>query len=155
MDGLSQLKSPRDTRSVSGYYLMPLGISVENRRGTGAPHVINIESSSVSHNTVMKMFMDDISRAASEGVDGVDPHGRSVRIFLDPVTFFGDYPAAADCADVIVHRGNSFCTHCSKIKRTAAPGSATFCTPMNHSRRVGFARSEARLQAIRESPLQR
>ena len=153
MDGFSQLKSARDTRSVGGYYLMPLGLSVESRRGTGAPHVITLASSSVSHNTVMKMVMDDISRAASEGVDGVDPYGRSVRIFLDPVTFFGDYPAAADCADVIGHRGNSFCTHCSVIKRSAAPGSSILCIPMNHSRRVGFARSDARLQAIRDSPL--
>ena len=101
------------------------------------------------------MVMDDVSRAASEGVDGVDPYGRSVRIFLDSVTFFEDYPAAADCADVIGRRGSSFCTDCSKIKRTAAPGSAILCTTMNISRRVGFARSGARLQAIQESPLPR
>ena len=33
--------------------------------------------------------MEDISRAASEGVDGYDLYGRRVRIFLDPVTFCG------------------------------------------------------------------
>ena len=40
MDGFSQLKSARDTRSVGGYYLIPIGLSVENKRGTGAPHVV-------------------------------------------------------------------------------------------------------------------
>ena len=93
MDGFKQTKAQRDVRSVGVCYLLPLGLSLEARRGTGAPRTINIASSSVSQNGVLKLLMQDISRAAVEGFDATDPYGRPVRIFLDPVTFFGDYPA--------------------------------------------------------------
>ena len=93
--------------------------------------------------------MQDISRAAVEGVDATDPYGRPVRIFLDPVTFFGDYPAAAECADVLGHTDNAFCTHCVVSKRLNPTGSSILCTPINNSRRVGYMRTDARIQAIR------
>ena len=153
MDGFKQTKSQRDTRSVGGCYLLPLGLSLEARRGPGAPRTLTIASSSVSHNAVLKLFMADISRAAVEGVIGTDPYGRSVRIFLDPVTFFADYPAAASCTDVIGHTGNAFCTHCVVSKRSNTTGSTILCTPMNNSRRVGFVRTDARIRAIRDSSL--
>ena len=153
MDGFKQTKGQRDKRSVGGCYLLPLGLSLEGRRGTGAPRVLTLASCAVGHNKVMQMLMDDISRAASEGVDGYDPYGRRVRIFLDPVTFFGDYPAAALCADVYGHTGNAYCTHCTVVRRDAANGSSILCTPMNNSRRVGYMRTDARIRSIRESPL--
>ena len=115
---------------------MPLGLSLEARRGTGAPRVLALASNEVSHNKVMGMLIEDISRAASEGVDGYDPYGRRVRIFLDPVTFFGDYPEAALCADVYGHTGNAFCTQCTVMRRDAANGSKILFTPINSSRRV-------------------
>ena len=155
MDGFKQTKAQRDTRSVGGCYLMPLGLSVEARRGSGSPRVLTIASSATSHNKVLSMVMEDISRAACTGVDGIDPYGRRVRIFLDPVTFFGDYPAAALCADVVGHTGNAYCTHCTVLKRDSATGSRILCTPMNHSRRVGFMRTDARLKSIRESALKK
>lgn len=153
MDGFKQTKGLADTRSVGGCYLMPLGLSLDSRRGTGAPHVVTLASCSVSHNDVMQLVMDDISRAASTGVDGVDPFGRRVRIFLDAVSFFGDYPAAALCADVVGHVGNAFCTHCSTMKRRGTSGSSIVSTRTNHSRRIGFMRTDERMAAIRESTL--
>ena len=153
MDGFKQTKSLGDTRSVGGCYLIPLGLSLNARRGTAAPHVITLASASLPHNEVLNMVMEDISRAASTGVDGVDPFGRRVRIFLDPVTFFGDYPAAAMCADVVGHVGNAFCTHCSVTKRQGPSGSSIVSIQNTHSRRVGFMRTDDRIEAIRSSPL--
>lgn len=57
------------------------------------------------------MLMEDISSSASVGVDGVDPYGREIRIFLDPENFFGDYPAASLNADAVGNTGYVSCTH--------------------------------------------
>ena len=153
MDGFNEKKSKRDTREVAGCYMLPLGLTFENRRGSGSPRVLTLGSSSVSHNGVLKLLLGDIRRGATAGVDGVDPYGRTVRIFLDPVTFLADYPAAAKCTDSYGHTGNAYCTHCTNIKRAAPGGSKILSTPMNHSRRVGFHRSDARLSAIRKTRL--
>ena len=138
---------------MGGCYLMPLGFSLGSRRGTGAPRVLTLASAEVSHKKVMEMVMEYISRAASEGVDGVDPYGRKIRIFLDPVTFFGDYPAAAMCTDTVGHVGNAYCTHCTVARQEALSGSTILRTHMNNSRRVGYMRTDERLAAIRDSPL--
>ena len=151
MDGFKQTKAQRDTRSVGGCYMLPLGLSLEARRGTGAPRVLTIAPTSVAHNDVLDMLLDDVTRAAVDGVDGTDPYGRPVRIFLDPVSFFGDYPAAALCADVLGHTGNAYCTHCTVSKRNSPSGASILCTPMNNSRRIGYMRTDARIRAIRES----
>ena len=153
MDGFKQHYSNTDTRSVGGCYLLPLGLSLEARRGTGEPRALTLSSSGMDHNTVIRAFMEDICRAATEGVNGIDPYGRSVRIFLDPVTFFADYPAAALCADVLGHTANAYCTHCTVVKAPSSTGSAFLCTPMKQSRRVGYMRTDARMKSIRESPL--
>ena len=153
MDGFKEKKSKRDTREVAGCYMLPLGLTFENRRGSGSPRVLTLGSSSVSHNGVLKLLLGNIRRGATAGVDGVDPYGRTVRIFLDPVTSLADYPAAAKCTDSYGHTGNAYCTHCTNIKRAAPGGSKILSTPMNHSRRVGFHRSDARLSAIRKTRL--
>ena len=153
MDGFKEKRSQRDTRSVGGCYILPLGLSLENRRGTESARVITICPNGVSHNNVLKDVMKDIRRAAVTGVSGFDPYGRRVRIFLDPVTFFGDYPAAALCSDAVGHTANAFCTHCSNVKRSAPGGSTILSTPMNHSRRIGFHKTDARLDAMRSANL--
>ena len=154
MDGFKQTKAQRDTRSVGGCYMLPLGLSLESRRRKAAPRVLALASSTVPHNNVLDLLLDDVTRAAVDGVDGTDPYGRPVRIFIDPVTFFGDYPAAALCADVLGHTGNAYCTHCTVARREAPSGASILSTPMNNSRRIGFMRTDARVRAIRGSSLQ-
>ena len=152
MDGFNQ-SSSTDNRKVGGFYLMPLGFSLEARKNRGAPHVLTLASSTTSYNRAMEAVMDDVCRGVTEGVDGIDPYGRRVRIFLDPVTFFGDYPAVAECSDAYGHTGNAHCTLCTVVKRDTASGAAILGLSMNHSRRPGFMRTDARLNALRESPL--
>ena len=152
MDGFKQTKAQRDTRSVGGCYMIPLGLSAESRRSPGAPRVLTIASSSLSHNKVMSLVLEDVWNTAKDGVDGVDPYGRKIRIFLDAVTFFGDFPAVALCTDVYGHTGNACCSLCMSRKRRRTNGARIVCTPMRHSRRIGFWRSDARMDAIREWP---
>ena len=152
VDGFQQTKSVRDTRSVGGCYILPLGLSLHNRRGTSAPRVITVCPSDASRDAMLRHVFDDISRAASEGIDGLDPYGRRVRIFLDMVTFFADYLEAAYYTDVLGHNANAYCTHCSVRRGDRRVGSKYLTNTMNNSRRLGFMRSDARLFAIRQSP---
>ena len=101
---------------------------------------------------MLGIVFDDICRAASEGVDGVDPFGRRVRIFLDMVTFLADYLEAAYYTDFLGQNANAYCTHCSVRRRDRRVRSKYLTTPMNNSRRIGFMRSDARLFSLRESP---
>ena len=78
MDGFKQLPSNQDTRSVCGFYLLPLGLSLETKRNKAAPRVVSLSSCTTSEKNLWKLIMDDLCRAASEGVDGVDPYGRTV-----------------------------------------------------------------------------
>ena len=153
MDGFKQKKSLRDQRSVGGCYILPLGLSVESRRGNAAPRVLTLCPDELEHSDVLQLVLEDISRAAKTGVDGFDPYGRRVRIFLDPVSFYADYPAAAECADCYGHVGNAYCTHCTVRKRDSNFGSKFLTTSMNNCRRSGFMRTDARLNSIRISPL--
>ena len=147
IDGFNQFKDLQDTRSVAGCYILPLGLSMENRTGPGATRPITLASSSMNHYDVLHHIIDDVSRAAGTGIHGVDPYGREVRIFLDPVTFYGDYPAVSACCGVLGHNANAFCTHCH-VTRRRAPGSAKFLsTSMHHSRRMGFMRTDCRTQS--------
>ena len=152
MDGFNQ-SSSTDNRKVGGFYLMPLGFSLETRKNRAAPHVLTLASCTTSYNRAMDTVMQDICDGVTQGVDGTDPYGRRVRIFLDPVTFFGDYPAVAECSDVYGHTGNAHCTLCTVVKRDTASGASILGLSMNHSRRPGFVRTDARLRALRQSPL--
>ena len=151
MDGFKQMKSLGDQRSVGGCYILPLGLSCETRRGNSAPRVLTLCPDELEHNDVLTLVLEDISRAAKTGVDGFDPYGRRVRIFLDPVSFYADYPAAVEVADSYGHSGNAYCTHCTVRKRDATFGSKFLSTFMNNCRRIGFMRTDARLTSIRIS----
>ena len=49
MDGFNQGTSA-DSKKVGGFYLMPLGFSLEARRNRGAPHVLTLASCTMSYN---------------------------------------------------------------------------------------------------------
>lgn len=141
MDGV---KSLRDTQFVGGCYLLPLGLSMDIRKTIAAPRVLAIAADSQNHNKVMNLILDDIAEGSRTGVDGVDSYGSHVRIFLDRVSFFWDYPAITLCSDVLGHTGNAFCAHCL-IKKIRTPGLSTILRmPMNHSRLIAFTREDNR-----------
>ena len=151
MDGFQQFKSNTDTSSVAGCYLLPLGLSCENRKGPGATRPITIASSSyhgADHYNALNLLWEDICSAAATGIDGVDPYGRRVRIFLDPVTFYGDYPAVSACTGVLGHTANAFCTHCGVIQSRNLRSPDILSNNMHHSRRISLIRTDARRKAL-------
>ena len=152
-DGFNQFKAQHDSRSVTGCYILPLGLSVDNRNGSSATRPITLASSSTSEYKVIHSVLDDISRAARTGLKGSDPYGREVNILLDPVSFYGDYPAVSACCDALGHTANAFCTHCHVVKRRAPGSSKMLNNTVHHSRRLGVMRTDTRSEALRSSSL--
>ena len=71
-------------------------------------------------------------------------------MFVDLVSFFGDYPAVTAMADVRGHNAISFCTFCTMRKRDDAQGRSLLYNTAAHARRLGFMRFDTRTQAIRK-----
>ena len=98
--------------------------------------MIPIASSSLSHIKVISTVMEDIHNGATSGLDEIDPYGRKVRIFLNLMSFFGDFPATAMFAETIGHQGDSHCTLCTFQKSSFTAGPRILGSVMNHSRTV-------------------
>jgi len=148
-DGFKQLKSLSDTRSVGGCYILPLGLPEENRRTSAAARVLTLTPDGQSLNDAMCQIVDDLVQGALQGVEGVDTYGRRVRVFIDTVAFFGDYPAVTATADVMGHTADSFCPLCTVRRRKGNGRSEVLYTSEIHSRRLGYMRFEERIRAIR------
>ena len=149
-DGFNQRKSS-DEKSVSGCYLLPLGLPPEERSSPSAARVITIAPFGVDENDALNTILQDIQVAATDGIQGVDPYGKSVRIFVDPLGFFGDYPAASAMSDCMGHSADAYCNLCGVRRRKGTNGPQILHTSKVHSRRLGYMRFEERMRAIRDS----
>ena len=150
-DGFKQKKSLADTRSVTGCYIMPTGIYLNSRSSSSCTRVVTLCPTGHDVNNVMNVVMDDIIEGTVHGITAEDPDGNEIRIFLDPVTFLGDYPAVTASMDALGHTANAFCTLCSMSKRKGSRSGKVLYTSNIHSRRMAFSRFKARLDAIRTS----
>eukprot|EP00737_Agarophyton_chilense_P004532 gb/GEZJ01005776.1/.p1 GENE.gb/GEZJ01005776.1/~~gb/GEZJ01005776.1/.p1 ORF type:complete len:137 (-),score=9.29 gb/GEZJ01005776.1/:984-1394(-) len=108
-DRFKQNKSLSDSRCVGGCYIMPLGLSSEARRYVATARVLTIIPDGQTRSDALDLVLDDVVNCAVNGVQGMDPYERRVRFFIDPVAFFGDYPAVAATADVMGHKADVFC----------------------------------------------
>ena len=79
----------------------------------------------------------------------MDPYGNAVRVFIDVVSFFGDYPAVTAMTDVRGHTATAFCTFCTMRKREEACGRNLLYSSLSHCRRLGFMRFDERTEAVR------
>ena len=149
-DGFKQFKSLANTKNVVGVYMLPLGLPSRKRRSTDAARILTIVPDGQDVRTVFRRIEDDLITAATEGVVGKDPYGNEARIFVDPVSFYGDYPAVTSMTDVRGHTATAFCTFCTMRRRTQAAGRSLLHLSQAHSRRIGYMRFHKRTCAIRE-----
>ena len=148
-DGFQQHKSLSDTRSVTGVYMLPLGLPLHLRRSSAATRVLTLIPDGKNARHVFKMIEDDLVQSASTGVDAVDPYGQRVRVYVDVVSFFADYPAVTEMTDVRGHMANAFCTFCTMHRRNDANGRNLLYSCLSHSRRLGYTRFDERASVIR------
>jgi len=148
-DGFNQHKSLSDSRSVGGCYMLPLGLSVENRRSISAVRVISITPSGENMNDALHMVKQDVVTSCTKGIRGTDPYGRSVRIFVDLVGCFGDFPALTSMMDVKGHTADACCTLCSFSRRKRCADPEILYSVEIHSRRLGYMRFDDRMERLR------
>ena len=148
-DGFQQRKSTRQSKSVTGCYLLPLGLPDDERASPQAVRVITLGAHGQPVEDVLRTVLADLSEAARHGVHGIDPYGRKVRIFIDTVAFFGDMPQAAGFTDTLGHTSNALCTLCSMRRRKGTADPETNYSSETHGNRMCLARFNARREAIR------
>ena len=150
-DGFKQFKSLANTNNVVGVYLLPLGLPSQKRCSVDAARLLTVVPHGQDVGRVFRQIEDDLVEASTAGVVGVDPYGNVARIFVDPVSFFGDYPAVTAMTDVRGHTATAFCTFCTMRRRTQSEGRSLLHLSQAHSRRLGYMRFDARTNAIRAS----
>ena len=150
-DGFQQNKASRQSKSVGGVYILPLGLPTSDRISLQSARPLCITPHGMSINSALGIILEDLRKSATEGIDGIDPSGRRVRIFIDTVAFFGDFPQVAAFTDVLGHSANALCSHCYMRRRKNQNVPETNFSVEIHAGRPGYCRFNARRYAIRES----
>ena len=148
-DGFQQSKSTRQSKSVGGVYLLPLGLPPALRNSAKSVRPLCLTPHGLPANDALNMVMEDLRVGATTGVIGTDPFGRPVRIFVDVLALYGDLPQAAAYSDVLGHSATTFCNLCFMRKRKDTPLPTMNYSGHMHSLRLGFARFDERRLAIR------
>ena len=132
-DGFKQKKSISDLRSVCGCYIMPAGLPQHCRCSSSSARIIKLGAHGQDSNELLEFVVDDIAKGCIHGLDGFDPYGRLVMIFLDAVAIIGDYPAVTAGTDLSGHTSDTFCSFCVIKKRKGGLSSEVLYSSELHS----------------------
>jgi hypothetical protein len=92
--------------------MLPMGIPLAQRAGYGAVRCIGLTPPQMSTNEVIHYIVPDLLKCCTTGVQGQDPTGNPVTIFIDVLGFIGDYPAVSHALDVLGHNTRAPCHLC-------------------------------------------
>ena len=148
-DGFQANKTTRTSKSVGGIYLLPQGRPVEDRSSAKAVRPLCLVPHGMPYGPALHMILDDLVTAAQTGVTGVDSCGRNVRIYIDTLSFLGDFPQATAYTDVLGHTATAMCNICTIRRRKGHALPETNFTSELHAGRLGYARFNERRAAIR------
>ena len=123
-DDFQPKASFKDTESVGGVYMIPLGLPPAARRSREAVRLIALTPPGISSNEVLLHIIPDIVNATKNGVEGLCPCGHKVQIFVDAVQYVADYPASSHTTDVVGNQCNAPCTICTFRKDVTGNRSA-------------------------------
>ena len=132
---------------------MPGGIPHYARTSSASARVLTLGGYKQNVNDTLSLIIDDIVQGTIRGIDGIDPNGSNVRIFLDAFALIGDYPAVTAGSDVSGHTSDSFCSFCGITRRKGGKSSQILYSSTLHSKRSSLMRFDERMRAIRsENP---
>jgi hypothetical protein len=132
--------------------MLPMGIAPAQRSGYGAVRCIGLTPLHVSTNEVLKHIIPDLVACCTTGVDGDDPIGNPVTIFVDVLGFIGDYLAASHALDVLGHNSRAPCHLFSFLRQDRIENGALSSygyTNDVHSKATAFCRSVQRMKSLR------
>jgi hypothetical protein len=142
--------------SYGGCYMLPMGLPPTKRSGYGAVRCIGLTPPQVSTNEVLQHIIPDLVASCTKGVDGQDPSGNPVTIFVDVLGFIGDYPAVSHALDVLGHNSRAPCHLCSFLRQDRiGNGALSYYGYTNevHSKATAFCRSVQRMKSLRAEEL--
>ena len=148
-DGFGQKRSMGDTRSVTGAYLLPVGLTDHYRRSCAAARIINLGSDGQPANVLMNIVSEDIVAGACNGIEYVNAIGELCVVFLDPVGLIADWPALSALTDAMGHSANVFCSFCIFSRTKGSTAAAIVHTSKLHCRRISLMRFDARMDIVR------
>ncbi len=148
-DGFKMKKTMKNSKSVYGVYIMPVGLSQDCRNSCTAARVITLAAHGQDINEVMEKIVDDIVEGSLKGIETYDIYGDRVQVFLDPSAIIGDYLAAAANTDVAGHTADAFCSFCVIIRRKGGAHPEILFTNKLHSRRPSLTRFDERMDIVR------
>ena len=140
------------TSSYGGCYMLPMGIPPAQRAGYGAVRCIGLTPPQMSTNEVLQYIVPDLVKCCTTGVQGQDPTGNPVTIFIDVLGFIGDYPAVSHALDVLGHNSRAPCHLCCFVRQDRiGHGKLPYYgyTSEIHSKSTAFSRSVQRMHNVR------
>jgi hypothetical protein len=143
-----------NSNSYGGCYMLPMGIPPNQRSGFGAVRCLGLSPPQMSSNEILQYIVPDLVKSATTGIQGLDPEGNAVTIFIDVLGYIGDYPGISHALDVLGHAARAPCHLCSFLRkdRTGEAGRNYYgYTSSVHSRSTSFARSMDRMLSVRSS----
>jgi hypothetical protein len=97
--------------------MLPMRITPAQRELYGAVHCIVLTPPQMSTNEVLQYITRDLVKYCTTGVQGQDPTGNPLTIFIGILVFIGDYPAVSHELDVLGHNSRAPCHLCCFIRQ--------------------------------------
>lgn len=138
---------------VCGCYMLLLGAAQHNRISSAGVRALTLVPKCQDVNKVLKIILDDVVKGTLYGIEGIDPYGNQVLIFLDMLSFYADYVKLAAVTNCAGHSATCFCPLC-KIKKNASNIGPTYgYSEKNHCRRLGFMKCDEILSILTSSDI--
>ena len=140
--------------SLGGAYFIPIGMSLRQRRSNKCVRTVSVTPNGVSSNFVIDFIIDDLEKAATEGLVATDANGSKCVVFVEVVGFVADYPASCVVLDVLSHTDHSPRTHCTfrVIEGPERDNISVYARASSiHSANTNFTRSIYRTHAVRST----
>jgi hypothetical protein len=129
-----------------------MGIQPNQGSGLGAVRCLGLSPSPMSSNEILRYIFPDLLKSAITGIQGLDPEGNPVTIFIDVLGYIGDYPGISHALDVVGPQAP--CHLCSFLRkdRTGEAGRNYHGYSSSvQSRSTSFVRSMDRMLGVRSS----
>jgi hypothetical protein len=113
---------------------------------------IGLTPPQMSTNEVLQYILPDLVKCCTTCVQGQDPTGNPVTIFIEVIGFIGDYPAVSNALDVLGHNSRAPCHLCCFVRQDRiGHGSLPYYgyTSAIHCNSTAFSRSVQRMHNVR------
>jgi len=149
-DNFHVSRSMNRQESVGGVYLLPMDLPSYMKIHPSSARTISLTPHGTSSADALELVEDDLVRGVSSGIEGIDPLGRPLRIYLDLCGLLADFHEANDGLATLNHGGNAGCNMCTFRQNTSQYNTRSkhAYNVRAHSRNSGYQRTTWRYNAV-------